>query len=116
MWPFRPSPDSDLVTYLCQLMQYQNTLLLELLSAQGLKAPLLPPRPRQTRAVGTPRTEKDVIRVTREEVIAQERIRQANRDAPWRDPIPPQSGQGSAGTGSTSGSTSSTVAAAGPDS
>ena len=91
MWPFPRSrapleEPSSLSTaqYLCRLMEEQNSLLRELIQAQGI----IP----QTRRTGVPRpdvrirTASDVSRATRHHIV-QEDLRHRMEQAPWRTPV-----------------------------
>lgn len=91
MWPFPRSrapleEPSSLSTaqYLCRLMEEQNSLLRELIQAQGI----IP----QTRRTGVPRaapgrlyTDKDVSHATREGIL-EEDLKRRMAQAPWRTP------------------------------
>lgn len=93
MWPFprsragfnalaSPSPETT-AQLLCRLMEEQNSLLRELIQAQTgspsrtLRTPKLSP-------VSRIRTDNDVFRVNRETVLAAERKREEQIEAPWR--------------------------------
>ena len=104
MWFRRPTVDPILnaptrlstADYLCRLMEEQNGLLRELVSSLGHPARTIKASPVTKDRI---RTDKDVMRVTRQEVLAQEIERAAATDAPWR------SGPASDPTDSTSGRT-----------
>jgi len=107
MWPFRPNLLKDksetsgrlsTADYLCRLMEEQNGLLRELLFAMGKQPHTLKTRP-SIRT--TPRTDADVFRVGREDVLTTERKAAEAIVAPWRRP---ESGPGSAQTPTNGGS------------
>ena len=94
IWPFhrfRPSRQSrqDLTPHLCRLLEEQNALLRELSSALG--RPSVVPRVQaelpRIRAPYVVRTEKDVMRVTREDRLTDQMKRQQDEMATWRIPV-----------------------------
>lgn len=82
--------------YLCRLMEEQNAILREMVLALGRQPHAIKASPLTT---GRIRTDKDVIRVTRNDVIGQEIEKATATEAQWR------SGPDSAPTASTSGHT-----------
>lgn len=84
--------------YLCRLMEEQNSLLRELLRAQGRHPATIRATPTSVNRI---RTDKDVLRITREMVLEQEAKEREKKEAMWRN------GPASDLTGSTSGNTPS---------
>lgn len=88
MWPFPRSRDPltqprlSTADYLCRLMEEMVALQRETLTALG--KPTFRPK---ISPVGSPtrlRTADDVIRITRDDLLAQERQSQEQQTAPWR--------------------------------